>query len=149
MRHVLDAFPYRQCGAETMLVQFFDDNTFSIVLNMSNKNINQSDKKTLIPSRLRSNPIRQALRQRRHPRTSTWTDFYNGEDVPILRTPVAEVRDPSVRRGADCWECNLVPGGAPEHIDGIDTEFEDYGKLKRTAACTVLNGNGAVEDVDT
>ncbi len=43
VRHVLDAFPYRQCGAETMLVQFFDDNTFSIVLNMSSKNINQSD----------------------------------------------------------------------------------------------------------
>lgn len=33
-------------------------------------------------------------------------------------------------KGADCWECNLVPGGAPEHIDGIDTDFEDYGEVE-------------------
>ncbi len=33
-------------------------------------------------------------------------------------------------KGADCWECNLVPGGAPEHIDGVDTDFEDYDEVE-------------------
>lgn len=35
VRHVLDAFPYRQRGVETMLVQFFDNNTFVIALDMT------------------------------------------------------------------------------------------------------------------
>ncbi len=43
VRHVLDAFPYRQRGVETMLVQFFDNNTFVIALDMISKDTDQAD----------------------------------------------------------------------------------------------------------
>lgn len=42
VRYVLDAFPYRQRGVGTMLVQFFD-NTFVIALDMASKDTDQAD----------------------------------------------------------------------------------------------------------
>lgn len=43
VRHVLDEFPYRQRGVETMIVQFFDNNTFVIAINMASKDTDQAD----------------------------------------------------------------------------------------------------------
>lgn len=43
VRYVLDAFPYRQRGVETMIAQFFDNSRFIVVFNMFGKDINRAD----------------------------------------------------------------------------------------------------------
>lgn len=43
VRHVLDTFPYRQRGVESISAQFFDNNRFLVVLNMFSKDTNQAD----------------------------------------------------------------------------------------------------------
>jgi hypothetical protein len=72
VRHVLDAFPYRQRGVETMLVQFFDNNAFVIALDMASKDTDQADEdadaaaseiKTLFDKHFGKDVIRERQRE--------------------------------------------------------------------------------------